>query len=419
MRETREAAAGALRATCLMSDDTTRSSPPQVLVVHPAMAPYRVDLFNALARELDLRVIFFSGLPPYDPHLDQAELESDLACDYEVLPRRAATRARMLYGEITGSRQSAFRPDVVVTHEFGGASVLASLIRSAGGRAAHVVWTTRNALQLRKMAGVRLLTARRLARRADAMLVYSDPAKRELTEVARAGAEKIFVCANHQSRERLRALARSGAEAVRRRCETLGIAHSRLVVSVGRCVESKGMADVVEAFVAAFGLRSDVAFIAIGEGPMRRRLQEVADDSVARGRIFFIGQANSAETQAWLSAASLNVLASVSEPYGAVVGEGLAHGIPCVCSSGAGAATSIVRPEGGDVFPPGDVSLLASLMKTRVEMASAPASTRLIEERGDLRTARVEDDLNGFCAAVRFALTRRHGHGQIGDVACG
>jgi glycosyltransferase involved in cell wall biosynthesis len=388
-------------------DPAAVGSLPRVLIVHPAMAPYRTDLFNALACRCTLRVLFLNAVPPYDENLRREDLAAELTCNWSVLADDYRSPAwalpRRLFGEA-----SSFKPDVVVTHEFGWASSLSTLTPLASRHAARVLWTTRSADQFDQLTRLRRAAVRCLAPLADAMLAYSDASRERLAAVARVSKSRIFVCANHQDAGRLRRLAASASDAVLDRCQSLGISSSRLVVTVGRLVAIKDVATTIQAFATAFGDTQDTSLVIVGDGPLRRDLERSARDAGIADRVLFVGHVPAAEVQAWLSLASLNVLASHAEPFGAVVAEGLAHGVPCLCSKVAGAAVLINDISRGATFSPGDVKALAEAMRVH---AAAMRTVAVLAEvhRDDLRPLSVEDDAAGFCSAVAFAVAARRG----------
>ena len=49
----------------------------KVCIVHPSLAPYRIDLFNALADLVDLHLIFIHENVPYQKY-DQGMLQNKL-----------------------------------------------------------------------------------------------------------------------------------------------------------------------------------------------------------------------------------------------------------------------------------------------------------------------------------------------------
>lgn len=377
----------------------------RVLVVHPAMAPYRTDLFNLLSRCLTLRVLFLRAVPPYDTNLRRGDLADSLECDYRVVADRCHRPAWALPMQLP-REVAAFRPDALVTHEFGWASGLSLMTPLAGRQAARVLWTTRSTDQFDRLSGLRRMAVRLMGPRADAMLAYSAASRVRLAAVAGAPESSIFVCANHQDAARLRRLAIEGRTAVAARCRQFGLLERPLVVTVGRLVAAKDIATTIRGFAAAANAIGDAALVVVGDGPLRADLERGADAAGVADRVIFVGHVSTAETQAWLAAASITVLASLAEPFGAVVAEGLSHGAPCLCSTAAGAAVLIDDPARGATFSPGDAIAVAAALRARgtsfrsvVELTAGP--------RPDLRPLTVADDANGFCAAIDHAVAKR------------
>lgn len=369
------------------------------------MAPYRTDLFNLLARRLTLRVLFLHALPPYDTNLRRDDLAASLECDYRVVADRCRRPVLALPMQLP-REVAAFRPDALVTHEFGWASGLSTMTPLAGRQAACVLWTTRSSEQFERLTGLRRMAVRLMGPRADAMLAYSAASRVRLAAVAGVPESSIFVCANHQDAARLRRLANEGRAAVAARCQQAGLLERPLVVTVGRLVAVKDIATTIRGFAAASDATKDAALVVVGDGPLRADLEQVAREAGLGGRVIFVGHVSTAETQAWLAVASVTVLASLTEPFGAVVAEGLAHGAACLCSTAAGAAVLIDEPARGATFPPGDSTALAAALRARV-----PFFRSVIEltagPRPDLRPLTVADDANGFCAAIDHAVATR------------
>jgi len=380
---------------------------PRILVFHPALASSRVDLFNALARGGQTRIVFLSDELPYDAHGNKSINSNVLHCDHGVLRDAWVTRGRIIP---IGLRHelAAFAPDVVVTHEFSLASALMAL-QGPARRPAWVVWTALSPVQLTSLRGSRLQIARMLARRADSLLTYSPEARSALAIAARVSPQRIFTCANHQSRERLRAAIKRVLPDVVRQCEALGVRHQRIVVVVGRLVPSKNIAATIRAFATAFPDDDHTALVVIGEGPERVNLLDESSRLGIGNRVHFIGHRHQDQVLGWLAVSSLHVLASTVEPFGAVVGEGLVAGTPALVSRAAGAA-HLAMPEGnGGVFDPTDESQLVSLMRSFTpQMRNVDDLAR--SPRCPLIAPSVEDDASGFLAACHSAIAKHAGH---------
>jgi glycosyltransferase involved in cell wall biosynthesis len=380
----------------------------RVLVVHPAMAPYRVDLFNRLSEAVGLRVLFQEALPPYDRNLDRDALSGSLWCEHAVLAdegvRSGVSLARRLRAEV-----AAFRPHVLVTHEFGKASMIAAaLTRLLLGGVRHVIWSTKNVHELAASAGLRRSAMGWLAGGAAAVLTYSAESADRMAALTHTPRERFFICANHQDPARLRAAAAGALPDVVAECRRLDLFDRRLVVIVSRLAAEKNVADAVAAFHQAFSDDHDVCLVIIGEGPLRPMIEAAAAGGPCRGRVILLGQRGSAEVQAWLAVASVSVLASSHEPFGAVVGESLSQGTPVLCSQAAGAASLIDEPSQGTVFAAGQPAEIAALLAAyRPGFTTAQQNAR--EVKPLIPSVTVADDVAGFVAAVSHAAEDRHG----------
>ncbi|NQW48894.1 MAG: glycosyltransferase [Planctomycetes bacterium] len=191
-------------------------------------------------------------------------------------------------------------------------------------------------------------------------------------------------------------------------CQLRGISHRRIVVVVSRLAREKNVSATIKAFQEVFADDGEVRLVIIGEGPLRGALEDAAARGPCRDRIHFLGHRATPVVQAWLAVASLSVLASSHEPYGAVVGESLIQGTPVVCSETAGAASLIDSPSKGAVFPSERIDLLAKRLLT-YRPAFAPVEQLAARAKPPIPTLTVAADVAGFVAAVSCAAGGRRG----------
>jgi glycosyltransferase involved in cell wall biosynthesis len=123
------------------------------------------------------------------------------------------------------------------------------------------------------------------------------------------------------------------------------------------------------------------------------------------GVVYFPGFRQVEELPRFYAHAGCFVHPAVTEPWGLVVNESMASGLPVLVSRGVGCASDLVREgENGYVFEATDVGELAGLMgrvagMSEVELAAmGEASRRVIAEWGPDRFAR------GLKAAAEKAL---------------
>ena len=168
------------------------------------------------------------------------------------------------------------------------------------------------------------------------------------------------------------------------------------VVSVARLAPEKGL-DVLLRASAAAGVRA----VIVGSGPERARLEALAPDAVFTGELSEEGVA-----EAYVSA-DIFALLSAHEPWGVVVNEAAATGLPLVLSDRVGAAADLLRVgQNGMLVPYGDVSATAEALK---RLAGDPELRRSYGDRSrELAWSwGYEPSVENFVAACREAIASR------------
>ncbi|MHB1843362.1 MAG: glycosyltransferase family 4 protein [Deltaproteobacteria bacterium] len=122
----------------------------------------------------------------------------------------------------------------------------------------------------------------------------------------------------------------------------------------------------------------------VGDGPLRSECEAFAHAQLP-GRVTFAGFQNQTALPRMYAAADLLVLPSGLEPWGLVVNEAMAAGLPVVASSAVGATADLVRPgETGQIFPVGDIPALARAL----DESCAPDRLKALSRGAHARIAR-------------------------------
>lgn len=134
------------------------------------------------------------------------------------------------------------------------------------------------------------------------------------------------------------------------------------VLFVGRLVEKKGCADLIEAVRRVQALR----LVVIGDGPLRDSLEKQAEGL----NVSFLGACAPAEVRAWMNRAAIFALPSRSARSGDAEGlpfvilEAQSMGLPVVSTRHAGIPEAVVDGETGFLCDEGDVeSIAANLLR--------------------------------------------------------
>lgn len=153
---------------------------------------------------------------------------------------------------------------------------------------------------------------------------------------------------------------------------------------VGRIVDCKNIGVMLEAFVRAFGDNKDVQMHIVGGGDM---LEEYKKQYAKQENIQFFGKRFGKELVECYHKAHVFVLPSSYEPWGLVVNEAMAAGLPVIVSDKVGAGYDLVEIcHSGFVFRYDDTIALSEQMKKIVsdknlyDELSANAYRRMHEE---------------------------------------
>lgn len=136
------------------------------------------------------------------------------------------------------------------------------------------------------------------------------------------------------------------------------------VLSVGRLVHYKGHSFLIEAaakLVHYEGLRFRV--VIVGDGPLRRRLQDLVASLGLSDIVFFAGHVpEGPRLWQYYSSASIYVQPSLTEAFGLAVLEAMYFGLPVVASAVGGLADLVKDGETGLLVRPADVASLQNAL---------------------------------------------------------
>ena len=122
---------------------------------------------------------------------------------------------------------------------------------------------------------------------------------------------------------------------------------------VGRLAEEKSVAGLLESWLRYRADGGTWSLVLAGDGPEREKLQQLAAESAFAVGVHFLGHKDSRELLQLYSFAECFVLPSWREPWGLVVNEAMASGLPVIVSSRCGCAEDLVQAgENGFVFDP-------------------------------------------------------------------
>lgn len=375
----------------------------RLAIITEIIAPYRIPVFNALAArdDVDLHVIFLSES---DPSLRQWPVyKKEIQFSYEVLPawRRRVGKYNMLVNCGVGAALRRFHPDAVLC---GGYNYLASWQAARWAKSKKLpllLWSESTANDHRRgRLEVEFLKFRFI--RWCKAFVAAGTSSRDYLIAMGAPSDRVFIAPNAVDMEFYAAIAcsaRQDAAAVRARH---GLP-SRYFLCAGRLVPEKGIFDLLAAYAKLeAGERSQIGLVFAGDGAARAQLEERAA-AINAGYVRIRGFVHREELAELYALAEALVFPTHSDPWGLVVNEAMACGLPIIASEVAGCVPDLVaNAENGFIVPSGNVEELARALRS---LLSNPA---LAQEMGESSALRIqaftpEACANGFARAVAFA----------------
>ena len=115
---------------------------------------------------------------------------------------------------------------------------------------------------------------------------------------------------------------------------------------VGRLSPEKNVAGLIEAFAGYRATGGTASLVLCGDGPQRVDLMAQAETAGVREHIVFAGLKTAAELLPYYAFARVFVLPSTREPWGLVVNEAMASGLPVLVSTRCGCVEDLVRDNG-------------------------------------------------------------------------
>lgn len=366
----------------------------RVVILTEIIAPYRIPVFNALAQhpDIDLHVIFLSET---DPSLrDWLVYKDEIRFSYEVLRswRRRIGRYNLLlnWGLRRALRHAS--PSVIIC---GGYNYIASWQSQRWARHRHsrfLVWVESTAKDLRRGRPLIEFLKAKFVQNSDAFIVAG---KSSFDYMRSFGAEdnRIFTAPNAVDNTFFEGQTELNLRDETKLREELRLPQ-RFFLFVGRLVAEKGLFELLEAYgKLPEDIRAKIGLVFVGDGIARAELERQAS-SIAPGVIQFPGFAQREQLARYYALAEAFVFPTYTDPWGLVVNEAMACGLPVISSSAAGCVADLVEDHwNGRVVPPRDVAQLASAMQ---EIAQKPELRPVMSERSRQRIQKFSPEI---CAA--------------------
>ena len=142
---------------------------------------------------------------------------------------------------------------------------------------------------------------------------------------------------------------------------------SIVILFSGRFVWYKGISFLLEAYSHLRKERDDIGLVLLGDGSEREKYQDYVRSNNVKD-VFFEGFVQQEELPVYYTSADIFVLPSLSDPWGIVINEAMAFGLPVISTDVAGVTYDLVKDGvNGFVVKAGNSSELYNALKKLCE----------------------------------------------------
>ncbi|WP_397445427.1 glycosyltransferase family 4 protein [Polaribacter sp. R77954] len=336
----------------------------KILIFHPYLAPYRIDLYNRLSESFNVKVILTGS---------EKELKT-LGFDLKYVNRQANFDykyfnsgfylGRHLFSLVYLREIKKFKPNIVLAHELG-INTLLSILGSFFF--SYNLWVTidDSPTMLQNIGGFRKKMLNKVVKSVDKMLVVHPVVEKILREMYGNEISKFNYFPIIQDDTKLIKKFEDASIEASDLIKEYQLESRQVVLFVGRLESVKCPNLLLEAFKKLNEQNTVLVFI--GNGSLFDLLKEDVVNSKLEERVLFRGRLTGKELYAWYKIANVFVLPSKFEPFGAVVNEALVAGCYVLVSDRVG-ANSLVDESNGYIFKSGDLKDLIFGLSTLLKI---------------------------------------------------
>lgn len=336
---------------------------PRILIIHRALAPYRIDLFSHLTKRYDTELYLEYG-QPLEQDFNLSLQGGRIQFDYKLL----APGSRLLPNLRPELLRILRKPyDLILCSEF---NLLTGMLYLLRGRSARplprlVSMCDDNLIMAEEtLRGSSFSPKRWMLDRIDGVILCNEQAKDLYRDRCRGELSKwhyLPIVQDEQYLQRQVALAQAETVALRSR---YAIPDGRaIILYVGRLDKVKNLPRLLEAFKLVIDEGLDLQLLMVGDGSLDAELRQQAKMLSLEERVTFAGKQQGSDLYAHYGLGDALILPSTYEPFGATVAEALALGMPVAVSEVAGSCTLIRSEEEGYRLNPLDKEDIARALR--------------------------------------------------------
>lgn len=309
----------------------------RLLIIHRALAPYRIDLFNELSKAFDCHIYFEYG-SAFEQPFDQEELNKRINFKYGILEpgKFGVNNLRLSLFSLVRK----IRPDVIMCSEVNAITAILMAARKLVRNPPVVAMCDDNLSIAEEMVFSRPVNKFFISRLDG--IVGCDTRALELYREFLPHAPQLHYMPIVQDDVYIRQILSRQLKNAAEIRKYYGIGDTeKCILFVGRLAEEKNLEYLITQFDKLASQMQGVHLMLVGNGPLEKELKALASSLKSGRLIHFTGKKEGAELYAHYAVGDLFVLASKRDAFAAVVPEAMIAGLPCLISDIAGSVSML------------------------------------------------------------------------------
>ena len=293
----------------------------RTLIIHRALTPYRIDLFNALYSRYGCD-IYFEEKEAENHCFNQSLLNSRICFPYNYLSPGVAGIKNLRWDIFKLIARGRY--DLVLTSEINLTTLLALAARYIASPHSRIIAMVDDNYSIAQETIKKQLDLKKIILESGMLdgVILCDRRAQEVYSHKFGKGHRYHTLPILQEEETIREiLPPLYPDAAALRSHYTHHPSDKILLYVGRLSPEKNLDSLISAFSRAFELQNDVHLVLVGDGPLEGFLRAKAEKTPCRQRIHFAGRKEGKELYSHYLMADAFVLASTLERFGAVANE--------------------------------------------------------------------------------------------------
>lgn len=360
----------------------------KIQVFHNAIAPYRIDFFNAICKNLDANICLFYKRFIQSNYIDSNYVAERLTFQPEY--REDFRGLRMLsFNNAVKQTIDKNDPDIIITMEYGITTLIAVLYRFIRKKKYKIVSMVDEsydmAIENRNFTWRHKLAKKLLLPFLNDIIVVNDKVQNLYQKKYGKGILFPIITDDGIAKQRQKDALLISNKYIHK----YNLIGKKVVLYVGRLISIKNIDTIINSFNT--DKDPDRILVVVGDGEEKNHLKKICSE---RKDVIFTGALHGENLYAWYNIAQIFVLPSFIEPFGAVTNEALQGGCFCLVSKAAGSSCLIEEGKNGFILPPDDPNVWSQkITKTFNQLDSIKEPVYLRESRMTLKFNNYMDNL--------------------------